>query len=43
MPRAAPIGKPYIVAFFHSFVSCLSARIALAAGRAPQAARMTSQ
>ena len=28
MPRAAPIGKPYLVAFFHSFVSCLSARIA---------------
>ena len=28
IPRAAPIGKPYLVAFFHSFVSCLSARIA---------------
>jgi hypothetical protein len=28
MSRAAPIGKPYFVAFFHSFVSCLSARIA---------------
>ena len=22
MPRAAPIGKPYLVAFFHGFVSC---------------------
>ena len=43
MPRAAPIGKPYIVAFFHGFASCLSARIALAAGRVAQAARMTSQ
>jgi hypothetical protein len=42
-PHAAPIGKPYLVAFFHSFVSCLSARIALAAGRVAQAARMTLQ
>jgi hypothetical protein len=28
MSRAAPIGKPYLVAFFHSFVSRLSTPIA---------------
>jgi hypothetical protein len=46
LPHAAPIGEPYLVAFFHSFVSCLSARIApqaSVAGRVAQAARMALQ